>query len=122
MDECEDWQKTLKVNHQKLRTGIIVVNFLPELRSLFTDVEYSQVESKLDNVAQVDEVVKILLTKTGKHFDEFCEILERNGYQVWAKRLRNAAGRPLKVKGDSEGRAVTGGQVLSVVLAIHLWL
>ena len=121
MDECEDWQKALKVNHQKLRTGIIVANFLPELRSLFTDVEYSQVESKLGNVAQVDEVVRILLTKTGKHFDEFCEILERNGYPLWAKRLRNAAGRP-KVKADSEGRALTGGQVLSVVLAIHLWL
>ena len=113
----EDWRMALKVNHQKLRTGIIVAYFLPELRLLFTDVEYSQVESKLDNVAQVDEVVRILLTKTGKHFDKFCEILECNGYPNWAKRLRSASSHPLQVKADSEGRAVTGshaGTVCSV--------
>ena len=84
----EDRQKALRAIHQKLRTGVIVDNILPALRPHFTGVEYSKVESKQGDVAQVDELVRILLTKEDKHFDEFCRCLQRNGYPHWARQLR----------------------------------
>lgn len=97
MDEYR--QKALRINHQKLRTGVIVANILPPLRPHFTGVEYSSVESKLGDVAQVDELVRILLTKENKHFSEFCHCLERNGYPHWARQLREDAGGRNKAEG-----------------------
>ena len=81
----------LKELQQSFRTGILVGNILPTLRSLLTDVEYSQVEDKDTNIARVDELFKILLTKDDWHFDKFCTILEGNGYKHRAKELRKAA-------------------------------
>ena len=90
MDEGR--RKALRDNHQDLRSGLIVENILPALRPYLTDIEYLRVESQTGNVAQVDELVKILLTKENRHFDEFCRVCERNGYQHWAQLLRAAAG------------------------------
>ena len=63
-------------------------NILPALRPLLTDVEYFRVDGKEGNVAQVDEFIKILLTKEFRHFDTFCTVLANNGYEHWAKTLR----------------------------------
>lgn len=79
--------------HQTLRTRIIVKNILPEIAySLrLTAVERTEVEAKSSNVTQVDELLKILQTKDNWHFDRFCIVLERRGYEHWAKQLRAAA-------------------------------
>lgn len=97
-----DRQQALKEYHQKLRSGLLVENVLPALRpyNYRTDVEYLQVEARPGNVAQGDELVKILLTKENGHFDGFCRVLEQNGYRHWAKQLRAAAGGHK----DAEGR------------------
>ena len=75
--------------HQTLRTGLILKNILPALRMLLTKVEYDCVEGKEGNVAQVDELIRILLTKENKHFEGFCTALANNGYKHWADKLRN---------------------------------
>ena len=61
---------------------------MPALHPLLTRVEYLHVEDKEDNVAKVDELVSILLTKEYKHFVRFCTVLDNNGYEYWAKALR----------------------------------
>ena len=78
----------LTKHHQALRAGLLVENILPALRPLLTDVEYSRVREREDNVARVDELIKILLTKENRHFEEFCVALESNGYGHWARTLR----------------------------------
>ena len=90
MDEGR--RQALKSNHHSLRSGLIVKNILPAFRPYLTDIEYLRVESQTGNVAQVDELVAILLTKEDRHFDEFCRVCERNGYQHLARWLRAAAG------------------------------
>ena len=85
------WKQVLRANHQELRDGLLVENILPGLTSLLTGIEYLRVADKSGNVAQVDELVKILLTKERKHFDQFCGVCERNGYQEWAQRLQASA-------------------------------
>ena len=65
---------------------------LPDCSSFLTDIEYSRVSDHTGNVDQVDELVRILLTKENSHFASFCQVCERNGYQNWAKRLRASAG------------------------------
>ena len=82
------WKESLSKHHQELRTGICVDNFLPELRKPLTEIEYGRIEGKTDNISQVDELIKTLRTKTREQFDQFCSILERNGYAHWARRLR----------------------------------
>lgn len=77
----------LKENHQSLRTGILVRNILPALRSLLTDIEYSRISDNEDNVSGVDELIAVLLTKENSHFERFCAALQENGYEHWAKRL-----------------------------------
>ena len=84
----DSWKESLRKHQQKLRTGIHVDNFLPELHERLTEIEYRRIEDKNGNISQVDELIKTLLTKTGEHFDQFCSILERNGYKHWARRLR----------------------------------
>ena len=81
-------KRALKEYQQALRAGQLIGNFLPTLRPLLTDVEYSCVREREDNVASVDELIKILLTKENRHFNDFCAALERNGYKHWAKTLR----------------------------------
>ena len=87
------WKRSLRRHHSALRTGIIVSNVLPALHSLLTDVEYLSVEDKEGDIARVDELIKILLTKNEATFDGFCSALERNGYPHWASKL----------KGEGEG-------------------
>ena len=85
----EPWKQSLKKHHQALRTGIIINNFLPKLNELpLTDTEYSQIHDLKDNMKQVDELIRILKTKTRMHFDRFCSILEQNDYWHWATALR----------------------------------
>ena len=76
-------------HHQSLRSLLLIMqNILPALRRLLTGVEYSRVDAKEDNIAQVDEFIKILLTKEFRHFGTFCTVLVNNGYEHWAKTLR----------------------------------
>lgn len=84
----EGCKQALRDNHQKLRSGLRVENVLADFRRYLTDVEYSRVEDQPGNVAQVDELIKILLTKEDKHFDGLCRVLERDGYQHLARHLR----------------------------------
>ena len=86
MDEKR--KRALKEYQQALRAGLLIGNILPALRTLLTDVEYSRVREREDNVASVDELIEILLTKENRHFDDFCAAVERNGYEHWAKTLR----------------------------------
>lgn len=100
MDEIH--VKALRSIQQKLRTGITVDNILPELATCLdlTEVERSQVETKSPhNIPQVDELFKILRTKTNWHFDGFCRVLERNGSQHWAQQLREAVGDCREIDG-----------------------
>ena len=85
MDERR--RDVLKGYHQSLRTGILVGNILPALRPFLTDVEYSRVSDREGNVARVDELITILLTKENSHFERFCDALQENGYKHWAKKL-----------------------------------
>ena len=98
---AKGYREALGNIHQELRTGILVKNILPSLRPYLTDIEYSQVRDQTGNVAQVDELVKILLTKENRHFNGFCRVCERNGYSHWARRLKEAAGVR---KQEAEGR------------------
>ncbi len=75
-------------HHHSLRSLLIMQNILPALRPILTGVEYYRVDGKEDNVAQVDEFIKILLTKEFRHFETFCTVLANNGYEHWAKTLR----------------------------------
>ena len=67
-------------------------NILPAFRPHLTDIEYLRVENQPGNVAQVDELVKILLTKENKDFDEFCRVCELHGYPYWARQLKADVG------------------------------
>ena len=86
MDESR--KGALRRHHQGLRTGLLVGNILPAFRTVLKDVEYDQVEEREDNVARVDELIKILFTKENRHFDAFCTALEKTGYEHWAKKLQ----------------------------------
>ena len=90
MDEL--WKKSLDNHQQEFRTALFVKNFLPELRKLpLTDSEYSQIRDLTDNMERVDLLFDFLRTKTRKHFDQFCSILDNNGYEHLAKELRGEA-------------------------------
>ena len=93
MDERR--RKALKKHHQGLRTRILVRNFLPALRPVLTDVEYDQVADDPSNIARVDELIRILLTKEKEHFDAFCKALETNGYRRWATTLQEEVGETI---------------------------
>ena len=89
MDErTEKGKGALMTHHHSLRSLLIMQNILPALHSILTGVEYSRVDGKEDNVAQVDEFIRILLTKEFRHFETFCTVLANNGYEHWAKTLR----------------------------------
>ena len=81
----------LRKHHQDLRSGLIPRNFLPDLQTLLTEVEYSEIRDREDRVAIVDALVEVLLTKENWHFEEFCAVLTRNGYEHWAKTLQEEA-------------------------------
>ena len=81
----------LKKHQQALRTGLLVGSILPALRPVLTDVEYSRVEERENNISRVDELTNILLTKENRHFDVFCAVLKKCGYENWAKKLQKEA-------------------------------
>ena len=83
------WKASLREHHSALRTGIIVANILPALRTVLTDAEYLSIEGKEGDVARVDELVRILLTKDYSTFECFCSALQKNGCNHWASKLRN---------------------------------
>lgn len=100
MDEVH--LKALGSIQQKLRTGIVVDFILPELATCLelTEVERLQVEAKSpQNYLQVDALFTILRTRTNWHFDGFCRVLERSGYQHWAQQLRESVGDSRKIDG-----------------------
>ena len=64
MDErTQKARGALMTHHQSLRGDLIIENILPAFRPLLTKVEYSRVDGKEDNVAKVDELIRILVTK-----------------------------------------------------------
>ena len=91
-------KKSLQKYHTDLRTGIIVSYFLPKLHreagGFLTDVESETIAAKKSsgNVEQVDELIRVLLTKESKDFDYFCDVLEEEGHQSLSTRLKVAAG------------------------------
>ena len=85
----EAWKASLRKHHSALRTGLIVANVLPALRSVLTGAEYLSIEGKEGDVARVDELVRILLTKDYPTFESFCSALKKNGYSHWASKLRD---------------------------------
>ena len=105
MDETtEKARGALMTYHTDLRSGLLIENFLPALRPLLTTVEYSRVDGKEDNVAKVDELIRILVTKEYQHFEGFCTALADNGYKHWADKLRKGVdepNRPSAVEGMS---------------------
>ena len=84
------YEQALRDYQEKIAGVLIVKNIISELEPYLTKVEYSQVESKLGNRAQVDELFRILLTKGNRHFKGFCHVLEANGYQHWVQLLRSS--------------------------------
>ena len=86
MDESK--KGALRKHHQGLRTGIRVGNILPALRPVLADAEYSRIRGREDNTSGVDELIDVLLTKENRHFDAFCDALEKNGYEHWAEKLQ----------------------------------
>ena len=94
MDERTEKARGALMTYTKLRSGLLIENFLPALRLLLMIVEYSRVDDKGDNVAKVDELFRILLTKENQHFEGFCTVLANNGYKHWADKLRNGVNEP----------------------------
>ena len=74
----------------KIAEVLIVENIISDLEPYLTKEEDLQLKSKLGNMAQVDELFRILLTKENRHFKGFCHVLEDNGYQHWAQQLRSS--------------------------------
>ena len=98
----------LDLHHQRLRTGILVENFLPALRLQLqlTDVEYSRIASRKCNVEMVDELMAILCTKENEHFDGFCAALRNNNYTAWADRLEHSSQGITNTETSQEGVCV----------------
>ena len=95
-DLCPDdrWKCTLKANHPNLRHEIRVNDVLPRFHSFLTDVEYLRVQGsdKADNIDQVDQLLRIMLTKEKREFEEFLVALWQQGYADSAARLAEEAG------------------------------
>ena len=84
------YEQALRDYQEKIAGVLIVKNIISDLEPYLTKVEYLQVKSKLGNMAQVDELFRILLTKGNRYFKGFCHVLEDNGYQHWAQQLRSS--------------------------------
>lgn len=100
LSDMDDGRKKALRQHQNdFRTGIIVKNICPSLHKdaggFLDDVEWDRVtaKEKEGNVAQVDELFTILLTKEDKDFDSFCDIVKRQCNATRAKNLRETAKR-----------------------------
>ena len=96
-------------DYQKRIAGVLIVeNIISDLEPYLMKEEYLQVKSKLGNMAQVDELFRILLTKGNRHFKGFCHVLEDNGYQHWAQQLRSSTDGA-----ETEGTHVGGLNLVS---------
>ena len=84
------YKQALRDYQEKIAGVLIVQNIISDLEPYLTKVEYLQVKSKLGNMAQVDELFRILLMKGNRHFKGFCHVLEDNGYQHWVQQLRSS--------------------------------
>ena len=84
------YKQALRDYQEKIAGVLIVKNIISDLEPYLTKVEYLQLKNKLGNMAQVDELFRILLTKGNRHFKGFCHILEDNGYKHWAQQLRSS--------------------------------
>ena len=88
------YEQALRDYQEKIAGDLIVKNIMSDLSEPYlTKGEYLQVNSKLGNMAQVDELFRILLTKGNRHFKGFCHVLQDNGYQHWAQQLRSNTDR-----------------------------
>lgn len=91
-------KKALRRCHPYLRKGLTVSDILPNLHidaeGFLTDVESDRIKPKntSGNVEQVDELIDVLLKKENKHFDFFCDVLEKEGYQPCSRRLKENVG------------------------------
>ena len=85
----EAWKAFLREHHSALRTGLIVANVLPALRSVLADAEYLSIEGKEGDAARVDGLIRTLLAKDSSTFERFCSALKRNGHNHWASQLRD---------------------------------
>ena len=87
-------KRALRQCHSDLRTGITVTHFLPKLHidagGFLSDVEFSEISDKNDNVKQVDILVDVLLKKENEDFDYFCDVLEKEGYRSCSNKLKVA--------------------------------
>ena len=84
------YKQALRDYQEEIGGVLTVKNVISDLKPYLTKVEYLQVKNKLGNMAQVDELFRILLTKGNRHFKGFCHVLEDNGYQHWAQQLRSS--------------------------------
>ena len=93
-------ESALRRHHLALRRSISVISLLRYLRcsegGFLTEEEYASITDQSDNAEQVDELIKVLLTKKDKDFEWFCDILEKHSYKWWSEKLKEAAGEPAK--------------------------
>lgn len=86
-----------------MRRRIVANNLLRELHcgvgGFLTEEECASIADQSDNAEQVDELMKILLTKKDEDFESFCNVLEKHGYRWWSDRLKEAAGKMAKNSG-----------------------
>ena len=102
------YEQALRDYQEKIAGVLIIKNIISDLSEPYlTKVEYLQVKSKLGNMAQVDELFRILLTKGNRHFKGFCHVLEDNGYQHWAQQLRSSTDGA-ETEGTSVGKLNLG--------------
>ena len=85
-------KRALRKCHPAISEGILVANILPDLRLVLTHVEYDSVTSQKSNSEQVDKLISILLTKGNGHFDRFCSVLKKHGYEDIEDQLSREAG------------------------------
>ena len=93
-------ESALRRQHLALRRSISVISLLRYLRcsegGFLTEEEYASITDQSDNAEQVDELIKVLLTKKDKDFEWFCDILKKHSYKWWSEKLKEAAGEPAK--------------------------
>ena len=85
------YKQALRDYQEKIAGVLMVKDIIFDLSQPYlTKEEYLKVKSKLGNMAQVEELFRILLMKGNRHFKGFCHVLEDNGYQHWAQQLRSS--------------------------------
>ena len=91
------WKTSLKTKRRRMANSFPIRTVIPALSELLTPYEHWRVVYKGSSSDQVDELITILLTKDKSTFDNFCTMLEKEGFQNWATRLRDFKGIQLFV-------------------------